>query len=175
MKSTMRPASSILAATVDSSSDNVGDPATICWNSVSTLRCNASISEFLGAGTSGIDSTVAHMNGVSCVYSVTFTRSRPSAKTNRLWFGMRTTLCTTARLPTANRSVGCGIVHPRLALRHHHDGLVVAQRIDQLHRAFAPDGQGQHRMRKQNRIANRQHGEGSRGFRIIPKFGIRCY
>ncbi len=48
------------------------------------------------------------MNGVSCVYSVTFTRSRPSAKTNRLWFGMRTTLCTTARLPTANRSVGCG-------------------------------------------------------------------
>ena len=32
---------------------------------------------------------------------VTFTRSRPSAKTKRLWFGMRTTLCTTARLPTA--------------------------------------------------------------------------
>ncbi len=32
-------------ATVESSSDSVGEPATICWNSVSTLRCRASISD----------------------------------------------------------------------------------------------------------------------------------
>ena len=44
MKSTNRPGSSIFIATVESSSDKVGEPATICWNSVSTLRCRASIS-----------------------------------------------------------------------------------------------------------------------------------
>ena len=90
----------MLMATVESSSDSVGEPATICWNSVRTLRCRASICAFCGALISGIDSTVARMNGVSCVNSVTFTRSRPSAKTNRLWFGIFTTLCTTARVPT---------------------------------------------------------------------------
>ena len=32
----------------------------------------------------------------------------PSVKTNRLWLGMRTTLCTVARVPTACRSPGLG-------------------------------------------------------------------
>ena len=51
MKSTSRPGSSMFMATVESSSDSVGEPATICWNSVRTLRCSASISAFCG----GID------------------------------------------------------------------------------------------------------------------------
>ena len=55
MKSTSRPGSSIFMATVESSSDSVGEPATICWNSVSTLRCSASISDVAtGAVPSGI-------------------------------------------------------------------------------------------------------------------------
>jgi hypothetical protein len=45
MKSTSRPGSSMFIATVESSSESVGEPATICWNKVSTLRCSASISE----------------------------------------------------------------------------------------------------------------------------------
>ena len=53
-------------------------------------------------------STVARMNGASCVYSFKCTRSRPSAKTNRLWLGILTTLCTTANVPMAYRSTGCG-------------------------------------------------------------------
>ena len=80
-------------ATVESSSDSVGDPATICWNSVRTLRCNASISEVEGGVVpSGRVEYVALMNGVSCVNSPNFTRSRPSANTNRLWLGIFTTL-----------------------------------------------------------------------------------
>ena len=70
------------------------------------------------------------MNGVSCVNSVSLTRSRPSAKTNRLWFGIFTTLCTTARVPTVYRSVGCGCINARFALRDDDNGLVFAQRID---------------------------------------------
>src|SRR5579864_61614 len=49
------------------------------------------------------------MNGVSCVNSASFTLSRPSANTNRLWFGIFTTLWTTASVPTLYRSVGCGV------------------------------------------------------------------
>src|SRR5438067_2157532 len=32
----------------------------------------------------------------------------PSVKTNRLWFGILTTLCTVASVPMLNRSTGCG-------------------------------------------------------------------
>ncbi len=95
-------------ATVESSSESVGEPATICWNRVSTLRCSASISESLGGIVSGIVVTRARMNGESCAKSASRTRSSPSAKTNRLWFGILTTLCTTASVPMEYRSVGCG-------------------------------------------------------------------
>src|SRR5438105_3827108 len=57
MKSTRRPGSSTFIATVESSSERVGDPATICWNRVSTLRCNASTSELLG-GTDSVAESV---------------------------------------------------------------------------------------------------------------------
>ena len=88
-------------ATVDSSSERVGDPATICWKSVSTLRCRASISELAASGGgSGIGVTFARMKGVSCANSPTLTLSRPSAKTKRLWLGILTTLCTMAEVPT---------------------------------------------------------------------------
>ena len=101
MKSTSRPGSSMFMATVESSSDKVGEPATICWNRVRTLRCSASTSELLRRNRlPATDSTRPRMKGVSCVNSASRTRSRPSAKTNRLWFGILTTLWTTARVPT---------------------------------------------------------------------------
>ena len=50
-------------------------------------------------------------------------------------------------------------VHPRLALRHHHDGLVVTERVNQLHRAFPPDRQRKHSMGKEHRVAHRQNGQ----------------
>ena len=91
-KSTKRPGSSIFMATVESSSDSVGDPATICWNNVSTLRWRASISELGDGAVSGTGETRARIKGVSCVNSVSCTRSKPSAKTKRLWLGILTTL-----------------------------------------------------------------------------------
>ena len=42
------------------------------------------------------------------------------------------------------------------ALRHHHDGLVFAQRINELNRALPTHGQGQHGMGEQHRIPHRQ-------------------
>ena len=48
-------------------------------------------------------------------------------------------------------------VHPRLALCHHYDGLVVAQRVDQLDRTFSSHRQRQHRVREQDRVAHRQN------------------
>ena len=100
MKSTRRPGSSMFRATVESSSDSVGEPATICWNSVSTLRCRASISELSGGAAFGMGDTRARMNGDNCVNSPRRTRSRPSANTKRLWLGILTTLWTTADVPT---------------------------------------------------------------------------
>jgi hypothetical protein len=109
MKSTIRPGSSIFPATVDSSSDSVGEPATICWNSVSTLRCRASISEFFGHRHFGNRfhrrvherrqlGVFGHLDALQAL-----------GKDEQALVGHRTTLCTTARLPTANRSVGCGV------------------------------------------------------------------
>ncbi len=92
IKSTSRPGSSMFKATVESSSESVGEPATICWNNVRTLRCNASISELSGEAASGIVDTRARIKGANCVNSDKRTRSRPSANTNRLWLGILTTL-----------------------------------------------------------------------------------
>src|SRR6478752_1680688 len=73
-KSTSLPGSSILMATVCSSSESVGEPATICWNRVRTLRCNASISGDDSGSASGIGSTLARRNGVSWVKSCSLPR-----------------------------------------------------------------------------------------------------
>jgi hypothetical protein len=50
-----------------------------------------------------------------------------------------------------------GRVDARIALRHHHHGLFVAKRLDELDRALPAHRQGQNGMRKQNRIPNRQN------------------
>jgi hypothetical protein len=47
-------------------------------------------------------------------------------------------------------------VHARIALRHHHNGLLLAQRIDQLDRALSSHRQRQYRMGEQHRIPHRQ-------------------
>ncbi len=109
MKSTRRPGSSMFKATVESSSESVGEPETICWNSVSTLRCRASISELSGCVASGIGETFARMNGANWVNSPRRTRSSPSANTKRLWLGILTTLWTTADVPTVYRSLAWGL------------------------------------------------------------------
>ncbi len=51
---------------------------------------------------------LATMNGSNCENSPSLTRSVPSVKTNRLWLGILTTLCTVARVPIACKSLGCG-------------------------------------------------------------------
>ena len=43
---------------------------------------------------------------------------------------------------------GLGSIDAGFALRHHHDGLVLAQRINQLDRALPAYGQGQHGVRE---------------------------
>ncbi len=49
------------------------------------------------------------MNGVVCANSPSRTRSLPSVNTNRLWFGIFTTLCTVARVPIWCRSAASGV------------------------------------------------------------------
>ena len=98
----------MLIAIVCKSSESVGDEPTICWNWLTTLRCNASVS---GDATGSISSTVSHsavMNGAICENSPSRTRSLPSVNTNKLWFGIFTTLCTVARVPMWCRSAASG-------------------------------------------------------------------
>ncbi len=109
MKSTSRPGVSMFSAMVCNSSLSVGDCWTIAWNCCSTLRCNASSSGWCGGSTSSRTSAVATRYGCSCENSPSVTRSVPSAKTNRLWFGIFTILCTVASVPTLWRSDGCGL------------------------------------------------------------------
>ena len=52
------------------------------------------------ASTSSSVSTSAIMNGSVWMKRTSRTRLTPSVKTKRLWLGMRTTLCTVARVPT---------------------------------------------------------------------------
>ncbi len=67
---------------------------------------------------------------------------------------------------------GLGSVDARLALRHHNDGLVLTQRINQLNRAFAADGQRQHRVREQNGVAHGQNRQRAGLFRIVAEFRV---
>ena len=60
---------------------------------------------------------------------------------------------------------GLGNIDTRLTLRDHHDGFILSQRIDKLHRALAAHRQRQHRVRKQDRVAHGQH--------RIRMFGLR--
>ncbi len=63
-------------------------------------------------------------------------------------------------------------IDPRLALGHHHNGLVFAQGIDQLDRALPAYGKRQHGVRKQHRVAHGQQRQRS-GFRgVVPQLGI---
>ena len=50
-------------------------------------------------------------------------------------------------------------IDARFALRHHDDGLVFAEGIDQLDRAFPAHGQRQNGMREQNGVPYREHRE----------------
>ncbi len=107
-KSTSRDGSSMFAAMVRSSSERVGDSETICWNWPTTLRTSASNSgEAAGSASSSV-STSATMNGSDWTNRSSRTRLTPSVNTNRLWLGMRTTLCTVASVPTVCRSAGLG-------------------------------------------------------------------
>ena len=97
------------------------------------------------------------MNGSDWIKRTSRTRLTPSVKTKRLWLGMRTTLCTVARVPTVCRSVGFGRVQARIQLRGDHNRPLLAQRFNQLDGAFPADRQRQHGVGKQNRVANRQN------------------
>ena len=53
--------------------------------------------------------------------------------------------------------LGLGRIHARVALRHHHNALLLTQGVDELNRTFPSNRERQHRMRKQNRIPHRQN------------------
>ena len=99
----------MFAAMVRSSSESVGDSETICWNWPITLRTSASNSAEVAGVTSSSVSTSATMNGSDWIKRTSRTRLTPSVNTKRLWLGMRTTLCTVARVPTLCRSAGLGV------------------------------------------------------------------
>ena len=54
---------------------------------------------------------------------------------------------------------GLRAIDAGFALRDHYDGLVFAERIDQLDGTFAAYGKGQDGVREQNGIAHRKHGQ----------------
>ena len=157
-------------ATVDSSSESVGEPATICWNSVRMFRCNASTSALLGGITSAIVVTVAFMNGASWVYSSSAHALQPLGKDKQALVGHLDDFVHHRQRADHVQIGRLRRIHPRLALRHHDNRLVFAQRIDQLNRTFAAYRKWQHSMREQNRIPYRQHRQGARFRGIVPQF-----
>ena len=52
---------------------------------------------------------------------------------------------------------GLRVVDARLALRHHHNGLVFSERVDQLHRTLPAHRQRQHGVGEQNRVPDRKY------------------
>ena len=54
---------------------------------------------------------------------------------------------------------GLGAIHALVALRDHHDGLLLSQGLNELNRAFPADGQRQYGVWKEHRAANGQDGE----------------
>ena len=68
---------------------------------------------------------------------------------------------------------GLGTVHPLVALRDHHDGLHVSQRLNELNRALPADGQWQHGVGKQYRAADGQNGQDpSLGSTLLTPTGV---
>ena len=181
MKSTRRPGSSIFIAMVDSSSDRVGEPATICWNSVRTLRCKASISAFFGGTISGTVSTVARMNGVSWVNSVQLYALQALGEDKQALVGHVHNFVHHGQRADGVQIGGLRRIHPRLALGDDHDGFVLAQRLNQLDRAFPAYGQGQNSVREEHRIAHGQDGKGPvpldfvRGFLSALGLRLACH
>ncbi len=55
-------------------------------------------------------------------------------------------------------------IHASFALRHHNDGLVLAQGVNELNRTLPTHGQGQHGMGEKYRIPHRQDGQNSSFF-----------
>ena len=69
-----------------------------------------------------------------------------------------------------------GRILTRIALRHHKNRLLLAQRLNQLDRAIAPHRQRQHRMRKEDGIPYRQHRNRPfpHNFRVRSLGGLCC-
>ena len=61
--------------------------------------------------------------------------------------------------PDRVQIAGLGGIDAGFALRHHDDGLVLAQGVNELNRALPTYGQGQHGMREKYRIPHRQDGQ----------------
>ncbi len=156
MKSTRRPGSSMFMATVESSSDKVGEPATICWNSVRTLRCSASTSELFGGIASGTESTrPAHewrqLGEFGQPYPL-----QAFGKHEQALVGHLDHFVDDGQGSDGVEIAGLRGIDASFALRHHDNGLVLAQGVNQLNRAFPAYGQGQHGMGEQHRIPHRQ-------------------
>ena len=159
MKSTRRPGSSMFIAMVCSSSESVGEAVTICWNWAITFRCSASSSALLPEPTSGMVSTVAIMNGSIVAEFAQPDALRALGEDEEALVGHLDDFVHRRQGADGVQVAGLRGVHARVALRDHHDGLLLSQRLNELDGAFPADGQGQHGVGKQHRVANRQNGQ----------------
>ena len=148
----------MFAAIVRNSSESVGDSATICWNCPITLRTSAS--------TPDVDSCVDVLQrldfghherlGLDVAHQPHPLHALGEHKPalvghahNLVHRGQRSNVVQISRL---------GRVQAGVQLRGHHDGPLLAQRLDQLDGAFAANRKRQNSMGKQNGIPNRQNG-----------------
>ena len=154
-KSMRREGSSILAAMVRSSSERVGDSATICWNWETTLRISASKPEVSAGGSiSSSGSISATMKGSVWVKRTSRTRLYAFSEHEAALVGHPDNLVNGGQGADFVQVVGLGGVEAGIDLGGDHDGALLAQGFDELDGAFTADREWQNRMGEQDRIAD---------------------
>ena len=164
----------MLEATVESSSDSVGEPATICWNKrqhIALQRFDLRIlrSVDLGDGFHGGAHERIQLRVFRDLHAL-----QALGKDKQALVGHAHDFVHHGEAADGIQVGRLRGVHTRLALGHHDNRLVVAQGINQLHRALAAYRQGQHGMREQHGVAHRQKRQRAGLIGVIPELRIRC-
>ena len=110
------------------------------------------------------------MNGVSCVNSASLHPLQALGKNEQALVGHLDDFVHHRQGADGVKIGGLGGIDAGFPLRHHHNGLVFAQRIDQLNRALPAHGQGQHGVREKHRIPHRQDGQNPAA--LLSSFGF---
>jgi hypothetical protein len=103
-------------------------------------------------------STRAFRNGSAEVNSRVRMRAMPSQNSRKFSFGARMALHH-AHGPDSIKIFGPGGFHSWVELRNHGDGAVFSEGLHQRHRGRPAHRDGQHRARKNHRVAYGEHGE----------------